>query len=56
VAFTSTDDGLASVDVEGPQDVFVRDLDIWVGRFDVSLVFANGFESGDSNIWTMPTP
>jgi hypothetical protein len=34
----------------------VRGLDIWVGRFDVSLIFGDGFESGDSDLWTMTTP
>ncbi len=34
----------------------VRGLDIWIGRFDVSLIFADGFESGNSSTWTTVTP
>ncbi len=33
-----------------------RGFDIWIGRYDVSLVFADGFESGGPSLWTATTP
>lgn len=33
-----------------------RGLDMWFGRFDVSTVFADGFEAGDTSSWSGATP
>lgn len=47
VVFTSGDNGLVAGDVEGPQDVFVRDLDTWdIERVSVS---SGGGESNERN-------
>jgi hypothetical protein len=34
----------------------VEDFNIWIGRFDVSTLFTDGFESGDTSIWAATSP
>ena len=34
----------------------VEGFNIWLGRFDVSTAFADGFESGDTSSWSSATP
>ncbi len=47
VVFTSADDGLVTGDIDGPQDVFVRNLDTWaIERVSVSTA---GGESNERN-------
>lgn len=47
VVFTSGDNGLVTGDIEGPQDIFVRDLDTWaIERVSVSTA---GVESNERN-------
>jgi hypothetical protein len=34
----------------------VEDFNIWIGRYDVSTFFTDGFESGDTTSWSDATP
>ena len=52
LALGKNHDLYVTADVTDP----ARGLDIWIGHFDVSLIFADGFESGNPSIWTVTTP
>lgn len=34
----------------------LEDFNIWIGRYDVSTFFTDGFESGDTTSWSSTTP
>jgi hypothetical protein len=52
LALGHNDDLYVSAVVTDP----VHGLDIWIGRFDVSLIFGDGFESGGLSIWSTSVP
>ena len=51
LAVTSDSELYVSAVVSDP----LRGFDIWLGRYDISTLFANGFESGDTSAWSATT-
>lgn len=52
VALGTNDDLYVSAIVSDP----VQGLNIWLGRFDVSTIFADGFEAGSATVWSAMVP
>ena len=52
VATGTADDLYVSAIVSDP----VEGLNIWIGHYDISALFVDGFESGDTSIWQMVVP
>jgi hypothetical protein len=52
LALGSNHDLYVTADVTDP----VNGLDIWIGRYDVSLVFGDDFESGGTTHWSQDVP